>query len=214
MTRSAKPVLFVEGSDDEHVIKHLLTRYLVPRGQLPVPTSLPEFKVSGGKTQLLRSVKAGVSSSTGKSIGFVLDANASLQDCWRAISLRLGEIDMPVPRIISPQGFVADSSRYGARVGVWIMPDNQHEGKLEHFLHTLVQAGDVLFAHACEATETAKALGAKYKDIDKAKLHAWLAWQEEPGLPYGLAIKARYFRHDSAAAKGFVTWFCSLFGID
>ncbi len=46
----------------------------------------------------------------------------------------------------------------------------------------------------------------------KAVLHTWLAWQERPGVPYGLAIKARYFGHDSPAARAFVEWFRRVFG--
>ena len=55
--------------------------------------------------------------------------------------------------------------------------------------------------------------GASYPDGDvrKAVLHAWLAWQQEPGLPYGTAIRARYFMHDSPVAARFVAWFRRLF---
>ena len=50
-------------------------------------------------------------------------------------------------------------------------------------------------------------------DVDKAVLHTWLAWQEEPGLQYGTAMRARFFRDDSPAAQAFVTWFCAVFNI-
>ncbi len=40
---------------------------------------------------------------------------------------------------------------------------------------------------------------------------AWLAWQEEPGLPYGLAVSKHYFRHDMALAGRFVDWFKRVF---
>ncbi len=62
----------------------------------------------------------------------------------------------------------------------------------------------------------AKELNARFSNVDsnKAALHAWLAWQEEPGKPYGSAIRARYFRHDSPAARSFVIWFRRLFRID
>ena len=47
----------------------------------------------------------------------------------------------------------------------------------------------------------------------KAILHTWLAWQKEPGRPYGVAIKARYFGATSAAADQFVAWFERVFGV-
>ena len=96
------------------------------------------------------------------------------------------------------------------------MPDNQRDGALEQFLADLVREEDTLFAHATRSTKRAKELNATFPDVlvVKAELHTWLAWQEEPGLPYGSAIRARYFGHDSEAARSFVTWFWLLFGID
>lgn len=42
-------------------------------------------------------------------------------------------------------------------------------------------------------------------------MHAWLAWQEEPGKPFGIALKAGYFDHQSPAADRFVDWFMQTF---
>lgn len=95
------------------------------------------------------------------------------------------------------------------------MPDNQHDGKLESFLQTLVDANDALFRYAVKTTRRAKRLGAPFSDSSrgKAEIHTWLAWQKEPGLPYGSAIRARYFTHDSPAATAFVAWFRQLFSV-
>ena len=72
-----------------------------------------------------------------------------------------------------------------------------------------------MFPHAEESSRRAKELGAGFSanDADKAALHTWLAWQEEPGLPYGTAMRARFFRDDSPAALAFVTWFRAVFHI-
>ncbi|WP_420441941.1 DUF3226 domain-containing protein [Candidatus Palauibacter sp.] len=61
-----------------------------------------------------------------------------------------------------------------------------------------------------------KELGAFFPDAktSKAVLHAWLAWQQEPGRPYGLAIKSGYLRHDSVTAERFVAWFRQLFALE
>jgi hypothetical protein len=63
------------------------------------------------------------------------------------------------------------------------------------------------------ATRGAVSLGAAFGKARrrKAVLHAWLAWQPKPGLPYGTAITARYLGHDSPAALGFVEWFQRVF---
>jgi hypothetical protein len=46
---------------------------------------------------------------------------------------------------------------------------------------------------------------------DKAELHAWLAWQEDPGLPFGAAIQRKVFSSESASAMAFLGWFNRLF---
>jgi hypothetical protein len=95
------------------------------------------------------------------------------------------------------------------------MPDNVEDGKLEDFLIALISQNDLLIAHAKSATDEARTKGAGFSDPDaiKAVIHAWLAWQQEPGLPYGTAIKAQYFAHDSPAAAPFVRWFKTLYQI-
>ena len=211
---SAESVLWVEGKDDMHAIRHLLGRHDFDYAQESHPHWLPVIKTAGSKDKLLKVVKTTVSVAEGHPVGFVLDANSSLQDRWHAIATRLREVNVTLPEKIASEGFVGNSPRFRARVGVWLMPDNRREGTLEHFLATLIQEADPLLTHAREATTQAKQFhGASYSDSKKKKaiLHAWLAWQEEPGLPYGTAIRARYFQHDSSAANSFVAWFRQVF---
>ena len=72
---------------------------------------------------------------------------------------------------------------------------------------------DALFPIAETSTAEARRHGAEFPEADhrKAVLHAWLAWQQSPGLPYGTAIKAGFFRDDSPAALAFVDWYRRLF---
>ena len=208
--------LHVEGKDDLHAISHLLIRHGIDYDQQPWPGNFPRIKEVGGKEPLLSGIETAVSVSNGRSVGFVLDANSSLRDRWTAVSSRLERVDLELPSEIPPGGFVGTAVAYNARVGVWLMPDNQREGALEDFLFELAQGNDRLLRHAENSTVRARELNAALlkRDERKAVLHAWLAWQEEPGLPYGSAIRARYFRHDSPAAQSFVIWFRRLFGID
>jgi hypothetical protein len=54
----------------------------------------------------------------------------------------------------------------------------------------------------------------KYKSVHKAKarIHTFLAWQEEPGVSMGNAIAKSYLRADSEQAVLFVDWLRRLFG--
>ena len=94
------------------------------------------------------------------------------------------------------------------------MPDNRTSGALEHFLRDLVDEDAPLLPVAYESTDIAKDRGAKFPDIkrDKAAIHAWLSWQEEPGRPFGTAIAAKFFKADSPKALAFLSWFDRLFG--
>ena len=96
------------------------------------------------------------------------------------------------------------------------MPDNSMGGTLEDFVVKLIPPNDPTWGHADNSTSTAKSLGAPFSDSDrlKARLHTWLAWRKEPGVPYGRAINSKYFEHDTPEAHSFVAWFCKLYDID
>lgn len=206
--------LWVEGTDDDHAIRHLLIRHGIDYDHKPWPARVPSIEQAGDKDRLLRTVRLSVSASSGRAVGFVLDADSSLRDCWKSVLSRLREAGVDPPEDVPSEGFVGESRTYRTRVGAWLMPDNQRGGRLEDFLRTLVEESDKLLPHAQESTIQAKKRhGANFRDVDeqKAVLHAWLAWQEVPGLPYGTAIRARYFRPDSPVAERFVAWFRRVF---
>ena len=215
-SKDDRPRLHVEGVDDFHAICHLLIRHGIDYDQRPWPEHFPLIQAMGGKDPLLDGMETAVSVSNNRAVGFVLDANSSLQDRWDAVSSRLNRVGMDIPDEIPHDGFVGEALTYRARVGIWLMPDNQQEGTLEHFLSDLVREADPLLPHAKESTRRAKELNARFPELEvnKAVLHTWLAWQETPGLPYGSAIRARYFQHESPAARKFVDWFCRVFKID
>lgn len=208
MTESLRRALFVEGQDDLHALLHLLLRRGVQLDDIAIAER-------GGTTEMLRVIAPEVRARTGGVVGFVIDANDQPRDRWRAVVNRLREVRVDVD-VESPseQGFIGGSA-YGTRVGVWLMPDNLRPGAIENFLRDLIASDDALFGLATEATQRATELGASFKPGDrrKAQLHAWLAWQKEPGLPYGTAIRARYFNDASRVADRFLDWFCDLFGV-
>ena len=208
-----RSILRVEGRDDKFVIENLLRRHGVDFAPVEIkPTD--EGEGTGGKDRLLQGMKTAVTTSTGHSVGFVLDADKIAGDRWKAIRGRLDGIGLALPDDTPVNGFVGDTLTYRVRVGVWLMPDNRRAGALEEFLMDLVGNEDrrlLLFAKA--ATRGALCLGAAFGKARrrKAVLHAWLARQRKPGLPHGMAITARYLGNDSPAAFGFVEWFQRVF---
>jgi len=216
-----RATLFVEGRDDQYLLINLLRHHGIDYGSQPWPEEFPEFRTpeqtpeAPGVHALLDYVPTAVRLGTGKSIGFVFDADSPLAARWASVRQRLQRVNVQVPDQCPPDGFIGKSPGYKSTVGVWLMPDNQHDGTLETFLHELIDEQDPLINHAESATDLAKQRGAKFPDSArlKAVIHTWLAWQEKPGLPYGTAMQARYFRPDSPVAARFVAWFKQLYGI-
>jgi hypothetical protein len=216
LTRSK---LHVEGIDDQHTVIHLLIRngvqYHPDKFDLS-PPELPQLEQLKGITTLIDGIIPAVKISTNRTIGFLLDADSPLLDRWRSVAEQLRQVGVEnLPAKPPEGGFIGTSPQYKANVGVWLMPDNVQDGKLEDFLRTLISERDTLIGHAETATDQAKALGAAFTDADRIKaiIHAWLAWQDEPGRPYGLAMKAKYFRHDLPSALMFVKWFKVLYNL-
>lgn len=201
--------LYVEGKDDYHALFHFLaTRLLYASAPW-----FPEIKEAGDVDKVLNSIDIAIRFGTGHTVGFVLDANASPNDRWRAIASRLVSVGLTPPADPPTAGYVDFCEAFQTRTGVWLMPNNGREGALEDFLIDLIHPTDPLLSHARSATDQAQELGAAFpvNATRKAELRAWLAWCEEPGLPYGTAIKAGYFPHDSPDSEVFVTWFRELF---
>ena len=125
---SSRSRLHVEGPNDSHAIRHLLIRHGIDYDEKPWPVEFPRIEDVGGKPDLLEGVETAVRLSNGRSIGFVLDANSSIQNSWNAVSSRLREVGMEVPDSIPRNGFVGEAEAFRARVGVWLMPDNRRDG--------------------------------------------------------------------------------------
>jgi uncharacterized protein DUF3226 len=89
------------------------------------------------------------------------------------------------------------------------MPDNASEGMMETFASALVPAADACWAHA-RATVVGLPDTARRFDVDrcadKASLHTWLAWQEEPGCRTGLAVSRNLLRADTVATAALIGW--------
>lgn len=99
-------------------------------------------------------------------------------------------------------------------IGVWIMPDNQLNGMLEDFVAILSDPSDTILAEVDQTLLTIEGKSiSRYKSIHKAKarIHTFLAWQEDPGTPMGLAITKKYLKPDSTNCLPFVNWLQELF---
>ena len=196
---SQRPSLHVEGKDDYHALFHFLaTRQLNTTGSW-----FPEIKRADSVEKLLDSIEIAVRFGTGQTIGFVLDADASPNDRWRAVASRLTNVGLTPPGNLPATGYIEFSEQYRTHTGVWLMPNSSRKGPLEDFLIDLIPPADSLLLHAQHATNQGAAFS--IHTARKAELRTWLAWCEEPGLPYGSAINVFHLRQrhkrESAACR-------------
>ena len=97
-------------------------------------------------------------------------------------------------------------------IGIWLMPDNDQNGMLEDFCHSLIEPKSLeVAAQSVEQAKTHKATTFKDAHHSKAIIHTYLAWQDEPGLPLGAAITAKALDGDKPLAKTFVDFLNRLF---
>jgi len=114
------------------------------------------------------------------------------------------------------EGFIAEpANKDTPRIGVWLMPDNHNRGMLETFLQRLIpEERSKLLEHARHSTDKAKGEhAAPFKPVhrEKAVVHTFLAWMDEPGYPFGTSFQNGSFDAKSALANKFVEWMQKLF---
>lgn len=201
--------LLVEGPDDQHSVIHLMKRHGFNWDDEGLVR--PYVSDRGGINGLLKVLPTFLRSAEYQRIGIVCDANSDLNHRWSQIRTRAEKEGVNLPDLPESGGTIVTGPR--ARIGVWVMPDNSLPGSLEDFLYRLVPEEDPTWTFADEAVVEARRRKAPCKEKDHAKsvLHTWLAWREEPGTPFGTAVKSGYFNKDSNDARGFVAWFFRLF---
>ncbi len=197
-------ILLVEGKNDQHVIWALRDRHHIEKSfdvidcegydnlisQLPV-----RFKVSGVQT-----------------VGIIIDADDRLLQRWDAVKNQLTRLGFAVPDDLPAQGLIVSNN--AQKAGVWIMPDNQINGRLEDFMTFLIPENDRLSPIVDSTLENIESKGLnKYAANHRAKasIHTWLAWQKDPGTPMGSSITKRYLTTDVETCTKLIGWLKRLY---
>lgn len=207
-------ILLVEGTDDEHVVKHICGNHGIP-AELYIITH-------AGVEDLIASISANIRTAgdTDDIVGILVDADQNLQGRWQAVRAQLAAAGYrELPDRPDRAGVIVEppSDTPLPRAGVWIMPDNQNTGYLENFLSFMVPAAQrTLFQHAEASVAGIPQAVLLFDPVDapKALIHTWLAWQEDPGRPFGTAITAGFLNPDVSEAAAFAAWLRNLFFAD
>ena len=202
-------ILLVEGTNDEHVVKHICGNRGVPR--------LDEVKPLGNVENLVDAIPVQLKAAEeGDVVGVVVDADTNLDTRWQSIHAALVKVGYDgVPSQPVVDGTILDASAgvHLPRVGVWLMPDNRTTGILEDFLRFLVPLPSPLLDHMQDSVATIPQADRRFRKVSepKAVIHTWLAWQKEPGMPLGAAISARFLDANVSQVDVLVAWLMRLF---
>lgn len=200
--------LLVEGKDDENVLKHICGTRDVGH--------LDEVKPLNSVDNLLETLPTELRGSDLEAVGVVIDADTDVNSRWQSIRdqvISVGYQGVPVQPVADGTILDPPEGTLLPKVGIWIMPDNRTDGILEDFLRFLVRRPNDLFDHVETSVAAIPQEHQLFKDLDeiKAIIHTWLAWQEDPGKPYGTAITAGFLDPNVAEVDTLVSWLKRLF---
>jgi len=234
-------LLLVEGRDDVHVVSKLLDKHGLTclrnekdKGISPLKLFLDDIPLNvdpvGDADGVIERFETTLkhSSSLPRAVGLILDFDApnetqanNRNESVRNVIVRLQneECRWNLPdnfTVLCDEGFIAESaSETTPRIGTWFMPNNRDRGMLETFLQGLIPESRLnLLDHARHSTKRAKEeYQAPFKLVhqDKAVVHTFLAWMDEPGHPFGTSFQNGSFDAESAPACLFVEWVKKLF---
>ena len=192
----------VEGRDDENVVKNICAQHKLGEIETIHPYE--------GKDALLEAIDVRLKESDVSALGIIVDADADVHARWQSISNRLtnaGYVHVPPNPLAEGTIVTPPTGSLLPKVGIWLMPDNQTSGILEDFIRLLIPE-DGLLDHARESLDGIPVGQIRFPDTlkPKALVHTWLAWQEQPGRPFGVSIAAGYLDHNAPAATTFAGW--------
>jgi hypothetical protein len=218
-------IIFVEGPDDMHAIRHLLNHHGINARSFDASEIEQDDVIAiqslGGYPHLRKRLLAELkNSSVLQYAGVVVDADANASRRWISLSQRITEAGgQQVPAILPLAGWKGEVHAPDRQItiGTWLMPDNQSAGALEEFVMRLISPDDALWPYAEQCVEGLKdymeAASFDKLPVSKARVHTWLAWQEKPGLPMGSAIRGKFLDSEAEQAVRFVTWVRDLFDL-
>jgi hypothetical protein len=217
MNRSANLVL-VEGVDDLHFVLHVLYCHGFERADIVPPERWAisqtgtgnrlELKPKGGFEKLSGELRIELTPTYLQRMAIIADADVDPAARWASIRDSLTRAGVSAPREIPTRGLVISTPNKPI-VGIWLMPDNDRPGYIEHLLADMIDPTDRLWAHASACVDQLKTIEQRFPltDTRKAEIHTWLAWQEQPGARLSEAVVRRYVDTNCAAVVSFTTWF-------
>lgn len=112
------------------------------------------------------------------------------------------------------KGIFFENADFTHPIGVWLMPDNENEGYLEHWIENSVKDNQAsYFDDAEQFVNSFNPTHFKPHTITKAKVYTWLAIQPKPCMDLTRCLSAKYDLLDknSTSYKNFKDWLIKTF---
>jgi hypothetical protein len=196
--------LLVEGNDDMHVLMALCQKFDINKNF--------EIIDCKGINKLLNQIPIRFKQSEIETLALVIDADTEISKRWNSLQSIFSKLEINLPSEIPAEGLILKTN--GITIGIWIMPNNSLNGMLEDFISFLIPKGDKLLSLASMNLETIeKEKLNKYTNAHKSKalIHSWLAWQESPGTPMGLAITKKFLTTKEEICEKLISWLTKTF---
>lgn len=209
--KNSAKVLLVEGKNDCHVVMHLCKAHQLP------DTLFGIHQCESDENVLLEMEARIQQTDILKKIGIVLDADIpehcpNVMARWQQLNDKLKKYGYILPPQPDPQGTILPSVDKYPRLGIWLMPNNQDPGMLEDFLKQLATKAALATAQSCvKCAQRRQVTAFKEAHRSKAEIYTYLAWQDEPGKPFGQAITAHVLQPYTEIAHDFTGWLTKLF---
>jgi len=216
-------VLLVEGTDDLHVLAHIFKVH-GHEGKITIREQEGVDRLKKRLNEnifdnLLEDLPVELKGSEVVALGIIVDADLDLKSRWESLANRLKDLKYEdVPDLPEIDGTICEGKDL-PKIGVWLMPDNSLPGILEDFVKLLVpDEQKELLQKAIEAVETIPKEERQFvtdnsDKTSKAQIYTYLAWQERPGVPFGIAIREKFLKADSQHANNLMKWIEELFNL-
>ena len=174
-------LLLVEGRDEVRLFPSLLNYLGISNVQIVSYEGTPNFRRN------LRTFMVTEGFDQLGSIGIVRDADQSAASALQSIQAHLGNVGLPVPdTFMTPTGSTPS-------VSVFVMPNNADKGALEKLCLDSLQDDPAMSCTEEYVKCFVDALDELPENMDKAKMHAFLASREKSYLHIGEAADAGCF---------------------
>jgi len=216
-------VLLVEGTDDLHVLAHIFKIH-GHEGKITIREQEGVDRLKKRLNEnifdnLLEDLPVELKGSEVVALGIIVDADLKVKYRWQNLANRLKDLKYEdVPDLPKTDGTICEGKDL-PKIGVWLMPDNTLPGILEDFVKLLVpDEQKELLQRAIEAVETIPKKERQFvtensDKTSKAQIHTYLAWQERPGVPFGIAIREKFLKADSQHTNNLMKWIEELFDL-